>query len=63
MIADAMASRLLAGAGGTASRLAGAARHLAWYVSYQVDLHGAARVDGIRRDGRVKRRPGGGGRP
>jgi hypothetical protein len=53
-----MASRLLAGASWATSSVAGVARHLAWYVSYQLDLGDGARVD-ERFEARRGRRTGG----
>jgi hypothetical protein len=40
-----MAGNFLASAAGAACLAAGVARHVLWYVSYQVDTHGAARLD------------------
>ena len=43
MIASAMAGKLLASAGSAARVAAGVARHVVWYVAYQLD--GTARTD------------------
>lgn len=51
-MADAMTSKILAEARRAGLVLAGAAGHLAWYVSYHLDLGGAARVDDAARSRR-----------
>jgi hypothetical protein len=54
---DAMVTRLLAEAGRTGAALGAVARHLAWYVSYHLDLGDTARaVDRGRAKARRRRR-------
>jgi hypothetical protein len=43
-----MASKLLAEVGRAAGSMAVAVRHLAWYLSYHLDLGGTARIDETR---------------
>ena len=41
----AMSGKLLGGAIGVTSAAVAVARHVVWYVTYQVDGHNSARVD------------------
>jgi len=50
-----MARKLLGGAHSMINVAAGAARHLAWYVSYQAGGEGRADEFARRADGRSKR--------
>jgi hypothetical protein len=57
IILDAMVTRLLAEAGRTGAALGAVARHLAWYVSYHLDLGDTARAaDRGRAKARRRRR-------
>jgi hypothetical protein len=40
-----MAGKLLAGAAGAVGLAAGVTRHVLWYVNYQVNGNGTARLD------------------